>query len=119
MGEYQEENVGVLRLRTLPNFWCHASCDHAVTTRLLPVGLHRTQVCVTWLVHTHAREGVDYKLEKLMPFWQLTSEQDWRLCERVQRGVNSTAYKPGPLSQSREYNLEAFLRWYLRQLTLG
>ncbi len=35
---------------------------------------------------------------------------------RVQRGVNSTAYRPGPLSQKREYNLDAFLRWYLRQL---
>jgi len=51
-----------------------------------------------------------------MPFRQFTSEQDWELCARVQRGVNSTAYRPGPLSQKREYNLDAFLRWYLRQL---
>ncbi|HEY3992801.1 MAG TPA: SRPBCC family protein [Ktedonobacteraceae bacterium] len=48
--------------------------------------------------------------------WQLTSEQDWELCERVQRGVSSSAYRPGPLSTLREYNLDAFLRWYLSQL---
>lgn len=51
-----------------------------------------------------------------MPFWRLTSEQDWALCERVQRGVASSGYQPGPLSRTREYNLDAFLRWYLRQL---
>jgi len=54
----------------------------------------------------------------LTAFWRLTSEQDWELCERVQRGVRSSAYRPGPLSQTREYNLEAFLRWYVRQLSL-
>ena len=116
MGDYRDERVGVLRLRALPNFWSHASCDHAVTTRLLPAGLHRTLVRVTWLVDAQAQEGIDYELERLMPFWQFTSEQDWELCARVQRGVNSTAYRPGPLSQKREYNLDAFLRWYLRQL---
>lgn len=116
MGTYRDERVGVLRLRTLPNFWCHASCDHAVTTQLLPLDLHRTLVRVNWLVHEEAQDGRDYELEKLLPFWQLTSEQDWELCERVQRGVSSSAYRPGPLSTLREYNLDAFLRWYLSQL---
>jgi glycine betaine catabolism A len=117
MGDYRDASVGVLRLRTLPNFWSHSSCDLAVTTRLLPAGLHLTRARVTWLVHEDAREGVDYELDRLMSFWQLTSEQDWELCERVQRGVSSTAYYPGPLSRTREYNLDAFLRWYLHQLT--
>ena len=40
----------------------------------------------------NAVEGRDYDLAKLMPFWQLTSEQDWEICERQQRGVNSSAY---------------------------
>lgn len=116
MGEYRDANVGVLRMRTLPNFWNHSSCDHAVTARLLPVGLHLTKARVIWLVQENAQEGVDYELDKLLPFWQLTSEQDWELCERVQHGINSTAYRPGPLSKTREYNLDAFIRWYLRQL---
>jgi len=117
MGEYKDANGGVLRLRTLPSFWNHSSCDHAVTTQLLPAGLHLTRARVIWLVHEDAQEGTDYQLDKLIPFWQLTSEQDWELCERVQRGIHSTAYRPGPLSKIREYNLDAFIRWYLRQLT--
>lgn len=116
MGEYRTEEVGVLRMRTLLNFWSHASCDYAMTTRLLPLGIDWTSARVTWLVDAAAVQGVDYQLEELLPFWQLTSEQDWELCARVQRGVNSRAYRPGPLSQTREYNLEAFLRWYVRQL---
>jgi len=50
-----------------------------------------------------------------MPFWQLTSEQDWQICERQQKGVNSTAYRPGPYSTYKEYNVDAFVRWYLRK----
>jgi Rieske 2Fe-2S family protein len=116
MGDYRTEEVGVLRMRALPNFWSHASCDYAMTTRLLPTGLHETHAQVTWLVDREAQEGRDYQLEELLQFWQLTSEQDWELCARVQRGVNSRAYQPGPLSETREYNLEAFIRWYLLQL---
>jgi Rieske 2Fe-2S family protein len=116
MGDYPDANVGVLRLRALPNFWNHSSCDHGVTTRLTPRGPRQTQARVYWLVHEEAREGIDYQLETLKPFWQLTSEQDWELCERVQIGVTSSAYQPGPLSKGREYNLDAFIRWYLRQL---
>ncbi|MDR3632980.1 MAG: aromatic ring-hydroxylating dioxygenase subunit alpha [Isosphaeraceae bacterium] len=116
MGSYPDAGVGTLRLRTLPNFWNHSSCDHAVSTRLLPGGPQRTHVRVTWLVHEEAEEGKDYQLETLLPFWQRTSEQDWALVKHAQRGVNARAYRPGPFSATKEYNVEAFLRWYLAQV---
>ncbi len=114
MGNYQASDVGTLRMRTLPNFWNHSSCDHAVSTRLLPAGPQRTAIRVWWLVDEKAVEGRDYDLKKLMPFWQLTSEQDWQICERQQRGVNSSAYRPGPYSTFKEYNVDSFVRWYLK-----
>jgi Rieske 2Fe-2S family protein len=116
MGDYPDCDVGTLRMRTLPNFWNHSSCDHAVTTRLLPKGPQLTAIRVWWLVDQGAVEGRDYDLATLMPFWQLTSEQDWEICERQQRGVNSRAYLPGPYSKYKEYNVDAFVRWYLTQL---
>jgi glycine betaine catabolism A len=116
MGDYRDADVGTLRMRALPNFWNHSSCDHGVSTRLLPAGPERTAIRVWWLVDENAMEGRDYDLEKLMPFWQLTSEQDWVICERQQRGVNSSAYVPGPYSKYKEYNVDAFVRWYLNQL---
>jgi Rieske 2Fe-2S family protein len=119
MGDYADADVGTLRIRTLPNMWLHASCDHAVSTRVLPAGIHRTAVRVTWLVDEKAIEGRDYRLEDIMPFWQLTSEQDWALCAMAQKGVNSSRYVPGPFSIYKEYNVDAFVRWCLQQLSTG
>ena len=116
MGDYRDADVGTVRMRSLPNFWNHSSCDHGVSTRLLPLGPELTAIRVWWLVDQNAVEGRDYDLAKLMPFWQLTSEQDWEICERQQRGVNSSAYTPGPYSTYKEYNVDAFIRWYLKQL---
>lgn len=117
MGDYTDADVGTLRMRTLPNFWNHSSCDHAVSTRLAPAGPQTTRIRVSWLVAAEAVEGRDYHLETLLPFWQLTSEQDWRLCEEVQRGVLSSAYEPGPLSPYKEYDVDALVNWYLKRLT--
>jgi Rieske 2Fe-2S family protein len=63
-------------------------------------------------------EGCDYRLEEIMPFWQLTSEQDWTLCELAQKGVNSSHDVPGPFSTYKEYNVDAFVRWCLQQLVI-
>jgi glycine betaine catabolism A len=116
MGGYTDPDVGTLRMRTMPNFWNHSSCDHAVTTRLLPAGPRRTRARVLWLVDQDAVEGRDYMLDALLPFWQLTSEQDWKICENQQRGVESSAYRPGPYSPDKEYNVDRFVQWYLKQL---
>jgi Rieske 2Fe-2S family protein len=119
MGDYEDHHVDTLRIRTLPNFWNHSSCDHGVSTRLLPVGPQLTSVRVCWLVDAEAVERRDYDLAKLLPFWQMTSEQDWAICERQQRGVNSSAYAPGPYSTYKEYNVDSFVRWYLKSLVSG
>ena len=116
MGDYQDADVGTMRVRTMPNFWNHSSCDHVVSTGLFPRGPQETSVRVIWLVNENAAEGKDYQLEEIMPFWQLTSEQDWQLCERAQQGVNSSRYEPGPYSTHKEYNVDGFVRWYLKQL---
>ena len=116
MGAYASYDVGTLRVRTVPNFWCHASADHVVLTRLLPAGPDRTRITVQWLVDLDAIEGRDYDLDRLIPFWRLTSEQDWDLCERNHAGVSSHAYTPGPYSPAREYNVAAFDDWYLERM---
>jgi Rieske 2Fe-2S family protein len=117
MGDYDSENVGVLRMRSLPNFWLHASCDHAVAARMLPAGPRKTVMRGYWLVDAKAKEGTDYQLERLLPFWNLTNEQDWNICKWQQKGVDSIGYVPGPLSSRFEYNVDAFIRWYLGQMS--
>ncbi len=119
MGDYTDPDVGTVRVRMLPNFWNHSSCDHGVTVRLTPAGKYLTRLRMIWVVDEKAQEGVDYTLDKLLPFWQLTGEQDWALCENAQHGVDSRAYVPGPLSPYKEYNLDRWIRWYLRWLSDG
>jgi Rieske 2Fe-2S family protein len=119
MGDYTDADVGTLRMRTVPNYWNHSSCDHGVTTRLLPAGPRRTKARVLWLVDQDAVEGEDYTLDALLPFWQLTSEQDWVICENQQRGVESSAYRPGPYSPYKEYNVDRFVQWYLKRMVEG
>jgi glycine betaine monooxygenase A len=117
MGDYTDAaDIGTLRIRMLPNFWNHSSCDHSVSVRLTPNGLYHTNVRMIWLVDGKAEEGRDYDLEKMLPFWLWTAEQDWQICVNQQRGVTSHAYTPGPLSIYKEYNLDRFLRWYLMQM---
>ena len=116
MGEYRSADVGTLRMRTMPNFWNHSSSDHGVSTRLAPAGPDATRIQVQWLVHEDAVEGVDYRLDALLPFWELTSEQDWALCERNQAGVRSSAFVPGPYSTAREYNVIRYTEWYLHEI---
>ena len=116
MGDYTDPDVGTLRIRSLPNFWIHASCDHSISVRLTPNGLTHTSLRMIWLVDGKAEQVRDYNLDKLLPFWLLTAEQDWELCLRQQQGVTSHAYTPGPLSTYKEYNLDRFLRWYVQEI---
>ena len=119
MGQYPTHDVGTLRATIFPNFWMHGSGDHAVTTRLLPDGAGATRVRVVWLVDANAEEGRDYALDRLMPFWQRTSEQDWEICENVQRGLGSAHYRPGPFETVKERNVAQFVAWYLDEMRRG
>lgn len=116
MGDFTDPQIGSLRLITLPNFWGHANCDYAMTTRLTPVSAGTTKVQVSFLVDEDAVEGEDYDPEQVAYVWKETSEQDWELCENNYAGIKSLAYEPGPFSEITEASVESFLQWYLGQL---
>ena len=116
MGDVTDPNTGSLRVITLPNFWAHANCDYAMTTRLLPATPEMTRVEVCFLVREDAVEGVDYDPERVAAVWKATCEQDWELCENNFAGIRSIAYEPGPFSEVTESSVESFLQWYLEEL---
>ena len=68
-----------------------------------------------WLVHRDAKEGRDYNLEEMRWMWDKTTIADKRIIEDNQKGVLSSKYIPGPLSQM-EKGLEKFKLWYLKHL---
>jgi len=116
MGSFKDRDMGSMRIHTLPNFWIHASSDHAVATRLTPTAPQETKARVWWLVNKDAKEGSDYNVDKLIGIWKATSEQDWRLCENNQLGVNGTKHTPGRFSEKKEAGVDKFVQWYMKKL---
>ncbi|HLR43614.1 MAG TPA: aromatic ring-hydroxylating dioxygenase subunit alpha, partial [Brevibacterium sp.] len=115
LGEFDTPVLGRLSLHVQPNTWFHFLGDHVVTFSLVPLGVDRTLVRTTWLVHEDAQEGVDYDIPHLTTVWHTTNAQDAQLCERAQLGVGSPGYVPGPYSPT-EYQVEEFIAWYIERL---
>ena len=115
MGTYPEQDMGVLGIVCYPNFWFEGSSDYGTTTRAIPVSATRTDFEVNWYVREDAVEGRDYDVKKVPALWQATIEQDFKLCEDNQSGVNSTRYTPGPYAPI-ETDVEHFILWYLEQV---
>ena len=116
MGDIAEPDSGTLRTTVFPNFWQHTNCDFAAAARLTPIGPAETHVRGYWLVDGKAVEGKDYTLDRLLPIWDITNRQDWKICEDQQAGVSSPGYRPGPYSTLRERNVAHFDDWYIGEM---
>ncbi|XKF15710.1 aromatic ring-hydroxylating dioxygenase subunit alpha [Halomonas sp. BLK-85] len=116
MGHLQSADMGSLRILHLPNSWNHFMGDHAVVFRVIPLGPQKTMVTTKWLVHKDAIEGIDYDPQAMRMVWDATNDQDRKLAEENQRGINSKAYQPGPYSPTFERGIIDFLDWYKERL---
>lgn len=100
-------------LGTLNNFLIYA--DHAVGYRFVPRGLQETDIQIVWMVRADAEEGRDYDLEALKWLWHVTTLDDERIIRLNQAGLNSTFFKPGPLSPM-ETSVQSFYDDYLAMI---
>lgn len=118
MGSHAGYDAGVLGLVVLPGFWMDAVSDYIWTMRVTPQAADRTEIELAWLVDPKAVEGRDYTVERLTEFWRITGEQDWKLCENNFRGVESSAYQPGPYAPA-ELDVAKFVDWYIARMREG
>ena len=116
MGRLESADMGSLRILHLPNSWNHFMGDHAIVFRVLPISAQKTLVTTKWLVHKDAVEGVDYDPAEMRRVWDATNDQDRKLAENNQRGINSRAYQPGPYSKTYEFGVIEFVGWYSEQM---
>jgi glycine betaine catabolism A len=112
LGQVGDGNVGTMRWASQPNCFNHAFGDHAFLFQALPTGPQETTVTAKWVVNKDAVEGRDYDLARLTEVWCATNDQDRRLAENNQRGVNSVSYVPGPYSSTTEGRVLEFVDWY-------
>lgn len=116
MGRIQNPDMGSMRILHLPHSWNHCMGDHMIVFTVWPIGPQETVVTTKWLVHKDAVEGVDYDVARLREVWDATNDQDRRLAEENQRGINSSAYQPGPYSKTYEFGVINFLDWYSERM---
>ncbi|WP_265517179.1 aromatic ring-hydroxylating oxygenase subunit alpha [Nitratireductor luteus] len=109
-------DAGTLLMFHYPTTWNHLLSDHSITFRVNPISPTETEVTTSWLVNKDAVEGVDYDLKNLTRVWEHTNDEDRRVVEDNQQGINSPAYEPGPYSASHEDGVMQFLDWYLSRM---
>ena len=98
----------------LPNLLLSLHPDYVMTHALWPRGAGRTEIVCELLFHPDAIAAADFDLEDVVAFWDMTNRQDWHVCEQMQLGLGSRAYRPGPYSH-REDLLPAFDRLILER----
>jgi phenylpropionate dioxygenase-like ring-hydroxylating dioxygenase large terminal subunit len=118
MGIHQDHDAGVVGLVNYPNFWMDAVSDYVWTMRVTPVNAETTAVQFCWLVDSNAVKGEDYTLEHLTQFWEITGDQDGKLCENNFKGIQSNAYSPGPYAPVEDQVVN-FVDWCVNQLKTG
>lgn len=119
LGDLTESSLGGLSFWTQPNSWHHFMSDHVVSFTVLPISAGKTLVRTTWCVHKDAVEGIDYDVANLTAVWNATNDQDRRLIEECQKGVNNPEYQPGPYSPYTEELVDKFCTWYNQRLAQG
>lgn len=108
--------AGSLLFFHYPNPWNHFLSDDMLLFRVLPISATETEVTTTWLVHKDAVEGRDYDLNRLTEIWIANNDEDRRVVEENQIGINSLAYEPGPYSAKQESGVVQFVDWCVNKL---
>jgi Rieske 2Fe-2S family protein len=113
MGQRTGFDQGRMHMSFSPFNQLIACNDFAALIVFTPRSAMSTDVDITWLVDGKA-EKVD--TDRMIWMWDVTTIQDKVITENNQRGINSSRYQPGCLSD-QERRVDTFNKWYLNQLT--
>ena len=97
----------------LGNIQCYD--DYIAVVRHTPRDVNMTDVEILWLVNAEAKEGRDYKPERVMALWDITEREDRWIVEN-QMGYLSSAYKTGRYATNE--GASGFLRTYMKDVAL-
>ncbi|HYJ67050.1 MAG TPA: aromatic ring-hydroxylating dioxygenase subunit alpha [Nocardioidaceae bacterium] len=93
-----------------PNLMLSCSADHVAAVVLWPTAADRTRVTCELLFAPDevARGGFDP--DDAGELWDLVNRQDWAVCESVQRGMSSRAYRQGWFAPMEDWSAD-IRRW--------
>lgn len=89
-----------------PNLMLSLAMDHAASFILRPAGPEQTHIDCRLLFHPEAINQPDFDPSDAAEFWDLVNRQDWDICERVQRGMRSRAFRRGFYAPMEDLSLD-------------
>ncbi|MEP6665777.1 MAG: aromatic ring-hydroxylating dioxygenase subunit alpha [Nocardioidaceae bacterium] len=95
-----------------PNLWLSCAADHVASFISWPLAVDRTRVQCDLLFETDAIEAADFGPRDAGDLWDLVNNQDWAICESVQRGMSSRAYRQGWFAPMEDSSAD-IRRWLL------
>ncbi|MBV8529781.1 MAG: aromatic ring-hydroxylating dioxygenase subunit alpha, partial [Candidatus Eremiobacteraeota bacterium] len=94
-----------------PNFLLSLAADHVAAFAVWPRGPAATTVVCDFLFHPDALAARGFDPSDVVDFWDIVNRQDWSICERVQAGMRSRAFRYGYYAPMEDASLD--IRRYL------
>lgn len=101
-----------------PNLMISASADHVAAFVLRPDAPNHTKVDCSLLFAAAEVAAADFDPSDAGELWDLVNQQDWAVCESVQRGMTSRSYRHGWFAPMEDDSLD-IRRWLLPRLGAG
>ena len=98
-----------------PNLWLSCAADHVAAFVSWPLDAGHTRIRCDLLFEPEAVAADDYTPHDAGDLWHLVNQQDWVVCESVQRGMNSRAYDQGWFAPMEDASAD-IRRWLLPRL---
>ena len=86
--------------------------DYIPAVRFTPRDVMHTDVEILWLLNADAKEGKDYKPERVMALWDITMLEDQWIVENNHLGIKSGRYTSGRYAAT-EGGPSRLVKWYM------
>lgn len=96
-----------------PNLLLSLAREHVAFYILYPMGPGRTKIECHFLFEPQEMEKSDFDPSDAVDFWHLVNQQDWAICERVQKGMRSRVHDRGVFAPMEDWNLD--IRRYVEE----
>jgi Rieske 2Fe-2S family protein len=80
--------------------------DHIAVFIVNPISPNQTNIDFSILFHPDAINDKEFDPSDAKELWDITNLQDWEICEKVQRGMQSKAFKQGFYAKMEDENLD-------------
>ena len=91
-----------------PNLMLNFYPDNIQTNVIVPLSHDKTLTIFEWYFHDASTQKTRERIKKAIEFSEAVQQEDMRICEAVQRGLNSSLYDRGRYSVKRENGVHHF-----------